>query len=179
MYFANGFHDLVGNVKDGVLPITPKTIRLGLKTGDYSIQGFESQIVVERKSLSDLYGSVGGERERFHAEHERMAEIVAAGGFACVVIEAGWSEILTRPPDGRKLVPKTIIRTATSWAMRYGVHWMALENRRLAEVTTFRILDTWYRHHMEEQKKKQKEQERNLLANVTQEIAINGHTHAT
>jgi len=31
----------------------------GLKTGDYSIEGYENSICVERKSKEDLYSSLG------------------------------------------------------------------------------------------------------------------------
>jgi hypothetical protein len=65
-----------------------------LATGDYSIIGLEDRVVVERKSLVDLYGTLGKGRERFEREFERMT----AMDFANVVIEADWREII-RPDD--------------------------------------------------------------------------------
>ena len=46
--------------------------RQGLKTGDYSIQGYENAICFERKSVQDLVGTLIGGHERFLREMERM-----------------------------------------------------------------------------------------------------------
>lgn len=43
-----------------------------LPTGDYSILGLEHKIAVERKSLSDILGCMGGGRERFDKEIQRL-----------------------------------------------------------------------------------------------------------
>lgn len=49
-------------------------IRQGLKTGDYSIQGYEDEICFERKSVQDLVGTLIGGHERFLREMERMKD---------------------------------------------------------------------------------------------------------
>lgn len=49
-------------------------IRQGLKTGDYSLQGYESQLCFERKSVADLVGTLIGGHERFLREMERMKD---------------------------------------------------------------------------------------------------------
>jgi ERCC4-type nuclease len=49
-----------------------KTVRSGLKTGDYSIEGYEDQITFERKSVQDLVGTLIGGHQRFLKEMERM-----------------------------------------------------------------------------------------------------------
>lgn len=112
-----------------------------LKTGDYSIEGFESAVTVERKSLSDLYTTIGQHRERFEREHERMAEME----FAAVVIEEDWETILRQPPTRSRLPPKNVFRVAVSWMQRYGVPWLAMADRRLAELTTFRLLEKFWK----------------------------------
>ena len=43
-----------------------------LPTGDYSVKGLEDTITVERKSVSDLIGSLTSGRERFQREVQRM-----------------------------------------------------------------------------------------------------------
>ena len=161
-----------------------------LKTGDYSIVGMEDLVTVERKSLADLYSTLGQGRERFEEEHRRMAELV----FAAVVIEADWQTILRYPPSHSQLNPKCVFRTMLSWQQRYGVVWMAIgvpmpptlgdvppelipprvrelmaeeripvqsrvqwehalrediratNSRRLAEATTFRLLEKFWQH---------------------------------
>lgn len=47
-------------------------VRQGLKTGDYSIQGYEDKICFERKSIPDLVGTLIGGHERFLREMDRM-----------------------------------------------------------------------------------------------------------
>jgi len=138
-----------------------------LTTGDYSIVGMEDLVTVERKSLADLYSTLGQGRERFEEEHRRMAELV----FAAVVIEADWQTILRFPPSHSQLNPKCVFRTALSWQQRYGVHWMAMgtptpagldisdwmeraiaedqraaDSRHMAEATTFRLLEKFWQH---------------------------------
>ncbi len=128
-----------------------------LRTGDYSLRDLEGDyrdlICIERKSIQDLFNTLGSDRERFQREHERMAEIAGRdGGYTAVVIEATWPEILSNPPERSRLEPKTVIRTAMSWSQRYGVHWWAVGPRRLAEAATFRMLQMWYRQFQAKQK---------------------------
>jgi DNA excision repair protein ERCC-4 len=47
--------------------------RRALATGDYSVVGFENEIAIERKSLSDLVSTLLHNRARFLAECERLA----------------------------------------------------------------------------------------------------------
>jgi len=121
-----------------------------LITGDYTIEGFESLVCVERKSLFDLFQTLGQGRSNFKEEHRRMSMMRTA----CVVIEAPWNEILFNPPAYSDLVPKTIWRTAISWSIRYGVPWYAMPNRSAAESWTYRFLEMFYRHHQHQLKRK-------------------------
>lgn len=111
-----------------------------LKSGDYSIKGFENQIAVERKSLEDCFNTLGQHRDRFEAEVARLSRLSSAA----IVIEASWNQILTAPPPRSRLVPKTILRTAIAWQQRYHVPWLTCEDRRLAEIVTFRWLERWW-----------------------------------
>src|SRR6266851_6856039 len=61
-----------------------------LKTGDYSVLGYEAAIAVERKSLADLFGCVGVQRERFVRELERLA----AYRYPAIVIEASLAQVV-------------------------------------------------------------------------------------
>ena len=49
-----------------------EAVRQGLKTGDYSIVGYEDKICFERKSVPDLVGTLIGGHERFLREMDRM-----------------------------------------------------------------------------------------------------------
>lgn len=126
-----------------------------LKTGDYTISGMQSIVCIERKSLADLYSTLGQHRDRFEREHQRMAEFKRS----MVVIEASWDQILNHPPPQSRLNPKTILRTSESWYMRYGVPWFAMEDRRLAEIHTFRSLEKAWKEFGNAEKVKEDKQQ--------------------
>ncbi len=120
-------------------------MRCGLPTGDYSILELPS-ITIERKTLSDFFGSVA-RRDNFERRLERMGEF----GYAAIVVEAEWSEILSRPPRHSKLNTKALARTVMAWTQRYDrVHWWFMPGRQAGEATTFRLLEIWWKHHREE-----------------------------
>ena len=66
---------------------TPQTVTLD--TGDYSYLGGERELAIERKSLTDLLGCIGGERERFERELTRML----AYPTRALIIEASWPDL--------------------------------------------------------------------------------------
>jgi ERCC4-type nuclease len=72
------------------LDLSPlRTTRGTLTTGDYSVVGLESVVSIERKSLADLLGCVGGERERFDREVQRLV----AYPVRALVVESTWAEL--------------------------------------------------------------------------------------
>ena len=136
------FAGLLADARDHHLPILVRSRYQYIPTGDYSIEGHESAIAVERKSLEDLYSTLGQHRERFEAELERLAVMT----FAAVVVEADWRTILSEPPSHSRLLPKTVFRSVLAWQQRYtNVHWMCMGGRRLAEVCCYRILERYWR----------------------------------
>ena len=60
-----------------------------LSTGDYSVQGLESIVAIERKSLPDLLACIGQQRNRFDREVQRLL------AYPCraIVVEASWSDL--------------------------------------------------------------------------------------
>jgi DNA excision repair protein ERCC-4 len=136
------FQGLRADAKQLCRPLVVQTVVRGLRSGDYSLAGHENAIAIERKSLSDLYGTLGKGRDRFERELARLAEM----RLAVVMVEASWHEILTSPPDRSRLNPKTVHRSVIAWQQRFpNVHWWTAGDRRLAEITTFRILERWWR----------------------------------
>ena len=69
------------------------TTKQALKAGDYSVVGFEDQIMVERKSLSDLVRCVGSDRRRFMKQMKRLLQIGKDGGEILLMVESSWEEI--------------------------------------------------------------------------------------
>jgi hypothetical protein len=180
------FAGLTADSAQGGGPLEVRTQRGTLGQGDYSILGFETAVAVERKSIADLFGTLGKGRRRFTAELERLSSYE----FAAVVIEGDWRDILGLWPEGlhsllkwlegkrlaligidpveayevekwagliatllnngkpekSRLKPKTIHRSILSWQQRYPrIHWEPMPSRRLAEITTYRILERFWK----------------------------------
>jgi len=64
--------------------------RNALPAGDYSIEGYEDTVAVERKTLEDFVSTVIRSRKRFKRELQRLCGYE----FACIVVEADLSDIL-------------------------------------------------------------------------------------
>lgn len=140
------FAGLKADARQGGGPLVIEVRRATLATGDYSLAGFEGRVAVERKSLADLYGTLGRGRERFKRELARMNEMETAR----VVVEAEWSVVIGRPPPRSRLNPKTVFRSVLAWTERFPrVHWFFAPGRAFAEVVTFRTLERFYRDRRE------------------------------
>ena len=121
-----------------------------LRSGAYSLAGYEHRVAVERKSKADLFGTVGQGRERFERELARLNGMQ----FACVVVEAEWSEVMGDPPRHTRLSPKTIFRSVLAWQQRFPrVHWHFWPPRRAAEIVTFRVLERFWKERVAEAEK--------------------------
>lgn len=123
----------------------------GLKTGDYSIPGFESEIAVERKSLTDLYGTIGSGRNRFVRELERLSAMKVAA----VVIESNMDYAMKYPPANSRLPPKAVFRSINAWEQEFPtIHWHWMSDKSFAEHKTFRILERFWKKRQEDSAKK-------------------------
>lgn len=133
-----------------------KRQRRSLDTGDYSIAGHESFITVERKSPQDLVGSVTAGHARFLREHERMAGMVEAGGFACLVCEGSLDEIddELRQSD-RRGSAETLMGCLASWPMKFRTPWFFAGDRRRAELLAFRLMLKWWLENVGEEAPRQ------------------------
>lgn len=121
----------------------PKTERKTLKTGDYSIFGMEDLVAIERKSAADLFGSFGKERVRFEKEFARLAKL----DFSALIIEARWVDILKNPPSYSRMNPRAVWRSCLGWQVKYNVHIVWAEHRKLAEKITYILLENFWKYH--------------------------------
>jgi ERCC4-type nuclease len=113
-----------------------------LVSGDYSLAGLTDRVAVERKSIDDLYGTLGRGRDRFRDECERLSSL----DLAAIVIEGTLTDILKRPPEHSQMRPSAVANTIVSWSRRWPrVHWWFADSRRLAEVFTYRLLEGFWR----------------------------------
>jgi ERCC4-type nuclease len=92
-----------------------------LGTGDYSISGFSGPenpcFILERKSLNDLAGSLGRDRDRFLREVERMRGFRFRG----LLIE-GTREQVERHDYRSEIAPQSILASLDALAVRCGIH---------------------------------------------------------
>lgn len=130
-------------------------IRETVKTGDYTIVGYENQITVDRKqSIGELYQNLFKDYTRFKKEMERMECMESY-----VLCEFPYSDILNFP-DGmplvwcskaKKKIPlklhfgvEHIIKKIETITDRYGVEFIYCDNRREAELAAYNILKEFY-----------------------------------
>jgi ERCC4-type nuclease len=95
------------------------TVRKNLSVGDYSIDGMESSVIIERKSQSDFYGSiVDDNRERLKLQFERGR----GAGFKAFVIECEESVLMTPELTFSGVHPNSVYGTITSIEVKHGYH---------------------------------------------------------
>lgn len=89
------------------LKVVPGT----LCTGDVALASAPNIARIERKSLDDLLGCVGRDRDRFDREMQRMLSFP----IRVLVIEADWTE-LEQGNWRSKLTPEHVIGSLMGWA---------------------------------------------------------------
>ncbi len=124
-----------------------ETLRKTLKTGDYSIQGLEDEICVERKTMEDLVSTLTANRKTFIKECQRMEALRRK----VIVIESTLARLKSRylHSDAH---PNSIFGTLVAIQERFDVHIMFAATRELAEEYTVSTLVKYHAlHWLEEQ----------------------------
>lgn len=106
---------------------TVPSVRRALPAGDYSIEGFEDRVAVERKSLPDFVNTVVRARKRFHKELVKLASYDAA----CVVVESELRKVI----EGRYASdahPNALIGSVASITIDYGIPVFFCSDRQCA-----------------------------------------------
>lgn len=130
------------DARQGHRPLVVPIALAALPSGDYSLEGCEERITIERKSAADAYQTFCHERTRFERELERLSDLE----FAAVVIESPWSRLLFDPPPHTQFSPKSFFRSVIAWQVRFPrVQWWACETRTFAERVTLRLLERFHR----------------------------------
>jgi len=115
-------------------------VRDTIPVGDYSVRGFESEVVVERKSINDLYGSLFGDWER---EYKKLVKI-AGYKRKWLVIEGLESEVL-QFQQFSTVHPNSMRGRLISIQMRLGIPVYYAETRKDAERFVLDVLIKYYR----------------------------------
>lgn len=106
-----------------------------LKTGDYSLEGFEDKIAIERKTLEDLIGCLCSGRKRFERELARGQEL----DYFALVIECSFSDLV----EGNyrsKMTPKSAIQSLLTFSVRYKLPIFFCDNRAYGQRVTESLL---------------------------------------
>jgi ERCC4-type nuclease len=120
----------------------PSVVTVNLFVGDYTLLGCPDEVIVERKTLADLYASFGKKRENMI---ERISIMNSRFDFAAMVIEAEYSEVVNCPPRHTKLHPRSLSGTIIALKQRFPkVHWEFMPGRDAGERMTYRILERFY-----------------------------------
>ncbi len=133
---------------------------LGPSHGDYSVDGFEGSIHIERKSLEDAHGTIlgwGDHRERF----DRTLQFLESIEFGAVVIECSLGAMLaSAPARGRKSADENKLilnQQYLAWLLKYrAVKWIFCDSRRLAETETFRLFEKFVAYKLRTKKMAEK-----------------------
>ena len=129
---------------------TIRTVRKFIRTGDYSVEGYEDQFAVERKSIPDLIGTLTAGRSRFERELQRMAGIA----FRRVIVEGSLRQVIAsakrvEQDKRRRVRTSSIIGTIYAFEVRYGVPFVfAAQGAREA---AWRV-EKWARYFVRERR---------------------------
>lgn len=96
-----------------------------LDTGDYSVEGYEDLIMIERKSIPDLWNSLIQGRERFMREMDRAKEIPAR----YLVIEGTMKDVQKGIRYSR-VNGDTMLANLISLEQKYGIHVIFTDKRK-------------------------------------------------
>lgn len=118
------------------------TKRGTLKAGDYSIEGMETRVAVERKSYSDIWGSMSLGRARFERCVKRLAELDRAA----IVIECGLTKLCEQPSRIDRTTPASVVGGLVSWSCQYQIPVYFCDTRHFAERITARFLASYFKH---------------------------------
>lgn len=119
----------------------PNSIIKSLKTGDYSIEGLEDRVTVERKTKIDAYGTFSNGRQRFLKELQRLADF----DYPAIVIESSVKDFLVTPKFS-KMNPRSAISSILAWSVKYKIHVFFTDNRLMGNAVTAKILEKYWKY---------------------------------
>lgn len=133
-----------------------KVIVKGLSTGDYSIEGLEDEIAIERKDASDLFGTLTSGHKRFKKELERAEKLQYFG----VVIEGNYTSILNKDFDGSwNIKVKGFVVTSILFTIhvKYKVPFFFCNDRHESKRVIRELFNAYFKIHNAKSKLLQKQ----------------------
>ena len=107
-----------------------------LKTGDYTLEGYEDQVCIERKAKGDLFKSLGKDYKRFKAELIRMQKFK----YRCILIEVSKDSVY----KGIKFSKRngiSILRQLHTISVSYKIPIYFAKNRNETEDIIYILMD--------------------------------------
>ena len=119
----------------------------GLKTGDYTLEGLETTLCIERKATTgELALNLGKKRKTFEAEVERMVQF----RWAYIICEFSIDDLMTFPvgsgiPRSKwkfiRMNGKFMWRKLSEYQEDHGVQVVFCDNREQAQEMVLKIFD--------------------------------------
>lgn len=131
--------------------IGKEAMRATLKTGDYSIEGQEDNIAIERKSLGDLFGTLGKGHSRFKKELERVQSLK----YFAIVVEGTNSDVEKKNFEGSyhsKMKGYVINKILFTIHIKYGIPIFYCDGRVECKRVVKSLLDSYYNIYVKEKK---------------------------
>ena len=119
-----------------------ETVTRKLDVGDYSIDGYENKIAIERKSPSDLFGSLGKGHQRFKREIQRAEDYDYFG----ILVEAPFKAIYNKEFVGSeysKMKGDVIVQICYTLKFKYGVDIIFCNGRKEAKSLIRQLFKAW------------------------------------
>ena len=117
-----------------------ETVTGTLATGDYSIQGLQDHIAIERKTIDDLIGCLTTGRDRFERELFRSRAL----DYFCLVVEASLKDIVTGAYRS-EMSTRAAIQSLVAFSVRYRVPIWFAGNRQTGQMITESLLTKYVR----------------------------------
>ncbi len=128
-----------------------KTSIQGLKTGDYSMFGYDQEIAIERKSAQDLFGTLGKGYKRFKKELIRAKELA----YFAIIIEESYTNIRNKKFKNSfrsTMRGHVIMKTVHTLNVKYGINVFFANDRKEAERIVEQTLLAYHRLKLKEKK---------------------------
>ncbi|MEI7833122.1 MAG: ERCC4 domain-containing protein [bacterium] len=119
-------------------------VHTALPAGDYSLQGCEMQIAIERKSLPDYINTVIHSPERFRRE----LALLKTYPRAWIVVEGSLDDLLQGRYDSQVL-PQSLLAITAALMTQYQIPVLFAGDRPSARALVEELLLQWHAHHTE------------------------------
>ncbi len=126
-----------------------KYIDKSIDCGDYTIQGYEGEIVIERKGVNDFYSSITHNRDRF----DRMWDRCKNAKFKGLLIEAKEDELYCPEMSWSGVNPNSVYGSIIGFEIKNNVH-VYCNTREMCMQRLIHWLVKFYKEKKEEMKNK-------------------------